>query len=101
MATVTVTKQFKEDFDLWADNAIECGEFTKEDMADFKEMLRKDFKPGEDQLREGYKAINAAGVTVPAAIDNYEDRIKVWSSFFADAANNLRNVRKLNLKVAA
>lgn len=93
MTTVTVTKQFKEDFDLWAANAIQCGEFTNDDMAEFKVMLRKDMQPGPDQIREGYKAINAAGVEIPVAIDGYEDRIKVWSVFFSDAAKNLRNAK--------
>lgn len=94
MATVTVTKQFKEDFDLWAANALACGEFTQEDMTEFKGMLRKEFQPGPDQLRDGYEIINAAGVKIPAAIDNYEERIKVWTGFFSNAANQLRRVAK-------
>lgn len=81
MATVTVTKQFKEDFDLWSADAIDRGEFTKSDMDEFKAMLRKDFQPGPDQLREP-----------PARLDNYEDRIRVWSVFFADKADQIRKL---------
>lgn len=92
MATVTVTKQFKDDFDLWEKEAIRFGEFTKDDMDEFKEMLRRDFKPGPDQLREGLTAINEAGLEVPLAIDNYEDRINVWTVFFADKAKQIRTM---------
>lgn len=87
---VTVTKQFKEDFDTWAANALKWGDFTKEDMAEFKEMLRTDMQPGPDQLRQGLEIINAAGVTVPAMIDNYEDRIKCWTDYFAHCAKAIR-----------
>lgn len=97
MATVTVTKEFKDNFDLWAANAIDCGDYTKADMDELKGLLRKDFAPGPDQLREGYKVINAAGVTVPAAIDDYVERIRVWSVFFSDKADSLR---KLNRRAA-
>ena len=87
---VTVTKQFNEDFDTWSANALKWGDFTQEDMAEFKEMLRKDMHPGPDLLREGLEAINAAGVTVPAMIDNYEDRIKCWTDYFAHCAKAIR-----------
>lgn len=87
---ITVTKQFKEDFDTWAENAIRFGDFTKEDMVEFKEMLRIDMKPGPDQLRQGLELITAAGVAIPAMIDNYEDRIKCWTDYFALKAKAIR-----------
>lgn len=90
MATVTVTKQFKEDFDLWANHAIAQGDFSAEDMAELKGLLRKDFQPGPDQLREGLTFITAAGLTIPATIDDYVERIRVWTNFFADKAEQLR-----------
>lgn len=91
MATVTVTKQFKEDFDVWANDVLSSGEFTNEDMEELKSLLRKDFQPGPDQLRECYEQIIAGGVKVPAVIDNYEDRIKAWTDFFSACANKIRN----------
>lgn len=94
MATVTVTKEFKQDFDLWATEAVACGDFTKPDMDELKAMLRKDFQPGHDQLREGLKAITMAGLVVPAAIDDYVERIRVWTVFFADKANQLRALHR-------
>ena len=91
MAAVTVTKQFKDDFDLWANHAISCGDFSADDMAEFKALLRIDFQPGQDQLREGLTLITEAGLTIPATIDDYVERIRVWTNFFADKAEQLRN----------
>lgn len=90
MATVTVTKQFKEDFETWSAERIKFGDFTTQEMDEFKAMLRKDLAPGKDQLREGLEVINAAGVKVPAMIDNYEDRIKAWTDYFAHCAKAIR-----------
>ena len=91
MAQVRVSKQFKDDFDTWSNDRLKWGDFTQEDMAEFKEMLRKDMTPGPDQLREGLTLINQAGVEVPAMIDNYEDRIKAWTDYFAACASEIRN----------
>jgi len=95
MATVTVTKQFKEDFDLWANHAIAHGDFSTEDMAELKGLLRKDFQPGPDQLREGLTFITEAGLTIPATIDDCVERIRVWTNFFADKAEQLRKPMKV------
>ena len=91
--TVTVTKQFKEDFDLWANQAMACGDFTKSEMEELRKMLRQDFTPGPDQLRGGLTHINAAGIEVPSMIDDYQERIRVWTNFFADKAKMLRGGR--------
>lgn len=96
MSQVRVTKQFKDDFDVWANNALRFGDFTKDEMTEFKEMLRRDMQPGPDQLREGLEVITAKGIT-PAMIDNYEDRIKAWTDYFSIRANEIRQM----IKVAA
>lgn len=90
MSKVTVTKQFKEDFDTWAADRIKWGDFSPSEMDEFKAMLRQDMAPGKDQLRDGLDVIKAAGVTVPAMIDNHEERIKLWSEFFAQSAKAIR-----------
>lgn len=51
-------------------------------MAEFKDMLRRDLTPGPDQLREGLTFIIAAGVEVPATIDDHEERYRAWADFF-------------------
>lgn len=78
MTTVTVTKQFKEDFDLWAKHAMDNGEFSVEDMTELKTMLRQDLQPGPDKLRDG-----------PAVMNDYVERIRVWTAFFADKADQI------------
>jgi hypothetical protein len=90
MGQVTVTRKFKDDFDVWAEYKVRWGDFTKEEIDELKIMLRKDFAPGPDQLRAGVEIINEAGVAVPAMIDNYEDRIKCWTDYFAASAAEIR-----------
>jgi hypothetical protein len=92
MAEVRVTKQFKDDFDTWAADRLSTGKFSQEEMDGFKAMLRIDFAPGKDQLRDGLEAINAAGVVVPVAIDNHEERYRVWTAYFADEADQIRRL---------
>lgn len=86
----TVTRQFKEDFDTWANDRIACGQFTQPEMDDLKALLRIDFAPGQDQLRAGYSFLNEKGITIPATIDDHEERYRVWSDYFAAEANTIR-----------
>jgi len=86
----TVTRKFRDDFDTWAVDRVRRGEFTPADMEDFKEMLRRDLAPGPDQLRAGYTVIVAAGVEIPAAIDDHEERHRLWADFFSIEAEAIR-----------
>lgn len=79
----TVTRKFRDDFEAWAANRVATGEFSQEEMADFKDMLRRDLAPGPDQLRAGQVVIFAAGVEIPAAIDDHEERYQLWADYFA------------------
>ena len=87
---VKVTKQFKEDFDVWANCRLRHGDFTQDEMTEFKAMLRIDMADGPDQLRQGLTLITAAGVEVPAMIDRVEDRVKCWTDYFSACANEIR-----------
>ncbi len=78
----TVTRKFKEQFDIWATRKLSDGDFTNQEMEDLKVLLRKDFAPGPDQLRAGLTFIKAAGVEVPATIDDHEERYRVWDEYF-------------------
>ena len=82
----TVTRKFRDDFETWAADRIARGEFTQADMEDFRDMLRRDLVPGPDQLRQGVAVIIAAGVEVPAAIDDHEERYRLWAEYFAAEA---------------
>ena len=80
----TVTRQFKDNFEAWAADRIARGQFSEAEMDDFKAMIRKDLQPGPDQLRQGLEFINAAGVVVPATIDDHEERYRLWDGYFAE-----------------
>lgn len=90
----TVTRKFRDDFECWAADRLARGEFTEADMAEFKDLLRRDLAPGPDQLRAGYTVIIAAGVEVPATIDDHEERYRLWSDFFAVEADAISNLKR-------
>ena len=92
----TVTRKFRDDFEAWAANRVAAGEFTSEEMSDFKEMLRRDLAPGPDQLRAGQTVIIAAGVEIPATVDDPEERYRLWADFFAVEAESIRSIQKEN-----
>lgn len=83
----TVTRKFRDDFETWAADRLAKGEFTPADMDEFKDLLRLDLTPGPDQLREGLTIIISAGVEVPAAIDDHEQRYQLWADFFTKSRN--------------
>lgn len=86
----TVTRKFRDDFDTWAADRLAKGEFTEADMAEFKDLLRRDLSPGPDQLRAGLTIIIAAGVAVPATIDDHERRYQLWADYFSVEAEAIR-----------
>lgn len=90
----TVTRKFRDDFECWAADRLARGEFTEADMAEFKDLLRRDLAPGPDLLREGQMVIIAAGVEVPATIDDHEERYRLWADYFAVEAESIRNLKK-------
>jgi len=89
----TVTKRFKDDFETWAADRLARGQFTPTDMGEFKDMLRRDLTPGPDQLREGLTVIVAAGVEVPATIDDHNERYRMWAEYFAAEAEAIRTLQ--------
>lgn len=63
-------------------------------MEDFRDVLRRDLVPGPDQLRQGVAVIVAAGVEVPAAIDDHEERYRLWAEYFAAEAMAIRGLEQ-------
>lgn len=94
MATVTVTKQFAEDFKLWSDFRVSEGEYTPEEMEQLKAQVRAELAPGPDQFRKSYSVLTELGVEIPAAIDDQAKRVALWAGFFADEADQIRNLRR-------
>ena len=74
----TVTKRFKDNFDYWIANRVECGEFTLEQAEELRGLIRTDLTPGKDQLRQ-------------FAIDDHEERFKLWDDFFAIECAEIRS----------
>lgn len=90
----TVTRKFRDDFETWAADRLARGQFSQAEMDEFKDLLRRDLAPGPDLLREGLTVIIAAGVEVPATIDDHEERYRLWSDYFAVEAESIRNLKK-------
>lgn len=85
-----VTRKFRDDFETWAAEQLAKGDFTPEEMEEFKDMLRRDITPGPDQLREGLNVILEQGIEVSACIDDHKQRYRLWSDFFASEADTIR-----------
>jgi len=93
----TVTRKFRDDFDTWAAHRIEVGDWTPEEMAEFRGSIRQDLAPGPDLLRAGLVVI-VGGVEMPAAIEDHEERYRSWAAFFDVEAEA---IRKLSLRSEA
>ena len=90
----TVTRKFRDDFETWAEDRLARGQFTQAEMDEFRNMLRQDLAPGPDQLRAGLTVLVAAGVEVPATIDDHEERYRLWGDYFAIEAEAVRALQK-------
>jgi hypothetical protein len=90
----TVTRKFRDDFDCWAADRLARGQFTPAEMEEFRDLLRRDLAPGPDQLREGLTVIIAAGVEVPATIDDHNERYRMWGDYFAAEAEAIRALQR-------
>ena len=86
----TVTKKFRDDFETWAGHRLASGDWTETEMQEFKGMLRKDLAPGPDQLRAGISTA-AGSITKPAAIDDHEERYRLWADYFSAEASEIKN----------
>lgn len=80
----TVTRQFKIDFEEWAQQKIDAGEWELEEIEGLRVMIRKDLTPGPDVLREHLTYLDANGIEHPAMIEDHEERARLWTQFFAD-----------------
>lgn len=79
----TVTREFKANFDIWAADRLRSGAFSKEDMEEMRGLIRKDLTPGADRLRQGL-TISENGIDRSSAIDDHEERYRLWANYFAD-----------------
>jgi hypothetical protein len=85
----TVTREFRNNFENWAQRKIDACHFTLAEIEDLRGLIRKDLTPGPDQLRGECEFLTAAGVKIPATIDDHEERYRLWESFFAARCKEL------------
>lgn len=90
---VTVTRKFRDDFEIWAADRITRGQFTPLEMEEFRNLLRQDLAPGPDQLREGLSVIIAPGVEVSAAIHDHTERYRLWADCFSAEAEAMKRIQ--------
>lgn len=88
-----VTKQFRDDFETWAADRVAAGWFSGGDVEEIRATLRRDLAPGPDTLRAGV-VVMVGSVPVPAAIDDHEQRYRLWAEFLAGEAEAIRRREK-------
>jgi hypothetical protein len=86
----TVTKKFRDDFELFCADRLARGHFTAPEIEELRRMIRQDLTPGPDTLR-AEMVIKLDEKIVPLAIDAVEDRYRLWAGFFSDAADDARH----------
>ncbi len=90
----TVSRRFRDNFETFSAHRIATGEFTVEDVAELKRLIKIDLEPGPDQLRNECFFLNAAGVKIPATIDDHEERYRYWAEFFEAEVGDIELQRK-------
>lgn len=107
MATVTVTKQFRDNFDIWAKHVVEFGEWTQAQIEGvpghedehirmgFKGILRAyELADGPDRLRDTLMFVLPDGSYTKAAIDCPKRRFAAWDAFFSDRVAEIKNLSR-------
>lgn len=75
----TVTKQFRDDFEVWAADRMRTGQWSQAEIDELKEMLRTaELVPGPGIPRDP-----------PFCIPDVEDRVALWTAYFADEARTI------------
>lgn len=91
MAEVRVTKEFKDNFDLWAADVVDRKEWTAEQIEGLKDVMRKhELADGPDTLRDTLVHYTPEGVEQPSAINDPKERFRYWNDFFAAKAAEIR-----------
>ena len=91
----TVTKKFRDNYEFWIAHKLATAQFSADEAAELKGMIRKDLTEGPDQLRAGVSVIIAAGVEMPASIDDHLERYRLWDEFFEVECDEIRDEMRL------
>lgn len=101
MAEVRVTREFKENFDLWATDVVDQRTWTKEEIDGLKGLMREyELADGPDRLRDKLVFFTPEGQEQPAAIDDPKERFQYWNRFFAEQAHDIRRRQLLGAGVS-
>ena len=84
-------------FETFAADRVAKGWFSEGDVEELRRAVKQDLRPGPDTLRQGLEFVTADGGTVPATIDDRDERYRLWDEFFAAEAEDI----KLRRMVAA
>lgn len=91
VAEVRVTKQFKENFDLWAADLVDAKTWTAEEVDGFKNLMREyELADGPDRLRDTLVHYTPEGNEAPSAIDDPKKRFEYWDNYFASQAGQIK-----------
>lgn len=97
-----MTRKFKEDFDLWAQQRIADGDWSAEEIEGLRTMIRADLMPGPDKMRASLMVLDSMGVARPAMIDDHEERHRLWAQFFSDEVVRTSGVnQRIRASIAA
>lgn len=78
-----VSRQFVENFKLFEKDRLERGVFTEDEMAEYKDIIRKDLAYGTDRIRFGC-AVFVGGILQSGEILDHKERTKLWSDYFEE-----------------
>lgn len=90
----TVTRKFKANFLTFAAHRVATGQWSDDDVAELQESVRADLSPGPDLQRAGLVFVLASGVEIPAAIDDHEERYRLWDEFFEAEAEAINQIQE-------
>lgn len=90
-----VTRKFRDDFETWAEHQKAIGAFTEAEIEELKQTLRKDFEPGPDTNRAGL-VVRVDCIEIPAAIDDHQERYRLWAEHFATEAEAIHQRNKVS-----
>ena len=73
-------------FEMFAADRVAKGWFSEGDVEELRRSVKQDLRPGPDTLRQGLEFVTADCGTVPATIDDRDERYRLWDEFFAAEA---------------